>query len=99
MKARLRQMWHAVKGDGCTNSPDLFYGECCRRHDADYTLGIDETGSPLTRAEADRRLFRCMQSAGKTPILGRLLIPAIYFSAVRLFGRSHWKGSTKRREK
>ncbi|QGH72961.1 MAG: phospholipase A2 group XIII [Siphoviridae sp. ctdEk19] len=88
---KLRKLWKALKGDGCTSSPDLSYTECCRKHDADYTYHIDESGKEITRAEADKRLFNCMRKAGVTPVVGRLFIPAIYWFAVRLFARGHWK--------
>lgn len=84
-----RQAWHAVKGDGCTAAPDFTFGECCRRHDADYTLHHDEDGRALTRAQADRRLRDCIAREAATPI-GRRVISWAYWIGTRLFGRGHW---------
>lgn len=98
MRDKLRARWRAVRGDGCTNSPELSYHQCCLRHDADYTTGADENGLAITRAKADARLFKCMKESGVTPIVGKFLLPALYWSAVRLFGGSHWKKSPERRK-
>ena len=93
----MRQYWQRVKelaaalnGDGCTASPDLFYRKCCDEHDIHYRTAQTLDGKPITRAQADNRLFVCMKKAGKTPILGRFIIPLIYWSFVRAFGRRHW---------
>lgn len=88
----IKEQKAALNGDGCTDSPDLFYSRCCDEHDIYYRTGLDEDGKPITRAEADRRLFRCMQRAGKTPIVGRFLLPALYWGAVRIFGANAWRG-------
>lgn len=90
------QQWNAVRGDGCTSSPDLAYTECCNRHDKDYTTGTDENGFKITRAQADKRLYECMKRAGVTPIVGRFIVPAFYYIAVRLFGGSHWEGNKRK---
>jgi hypothetical protein len=92
-RARLRAAWRAVRGDGCTNSPELTYHRCCLRHDADYTAHCDENGLALTRSQADARLFECMKKSGVTPVIGKFLLPALYWSAVRIFGGKHWKKS------
>ncbi len=64
--------------DGCTNAPDLNAVECCNRHDYDYqNMGV-------SRAEADNRLRRCMQRKGW------IILPWVYWAAVRVFGRSHF---------
>lgn len=57
--------WKAAydASDGCTLALPIA-PECCRRHDADYTTGTDEAGNPLTRAQADQRLYECILSAG-----------------------------------
>lgn len=88
---QLKRYWKALRGDGCTSSPDFFYSDCCRNHDADYEYHIDETGKDITRLQADNRLFDCMKKKGKTPIIGKFILPVVYWSAVRLFGKSHWK--------
>lgn len=89
--ARLRALWLAVRGDGCTNAPDLLYRHCCDRHDADYTTHCDESGRPLSRLKADQRLFECMKDA--SPLLGisHYILPSVYFLAVRAFGAPYWK--------
>src|SRR3990167_4187008 len=89
---KVKQMSQALKGDGCTNSPDLFYTHCCDEHDIHYRTGHTLEGTPISRKDADRRLFTCMKKAGKTPIIGRFLVPCIYWAAVRLFGGRAWRG-------
>lgn len=83
----------ALRGDGCTSSPDLWYRGCCDAHDVHYRTGCDLEGNPITRKEADRQLRRCMAQSGKTPVIGRWLLPWLYWAAVRAFGRRAWKGS------
>src|SRR3990167_9662366 len=89
----VKQQKAALQGDGCTSSPDLFYTRCCDEHDIYYRTGKDEDGKPITRAQADKRLFQCMSKTGKTPFVVRFLLPVFYSSAVRLFGGKAWKGS------
>lgn len=91
-----KQAWAAVRGDGCTKSPDFAYTRCCNRHDKDYSTHTDENGKPLTRKQADKRLYDCMRKSGKTPIVGRLIVPAIYYAAVRTFGGKYWKKQNER---
>ena len=91
---RVREMAAALHGDGCTASPDLFYRPCCDEHDIAYRSGRDVDGNALTRAQADARLRRCMMRAGKTPIVGRWLLPWFYWLGVRLAGRRAWQGGT-----
>ena len=81
----------AVRADGCTASPEFFYTECCNAHDVAYRTGVSVTGFPITRREADRQLYQCMHQLGHTPILGRWVIPWIYWTAVRLFGGFAWQ--------
>lgn len=87
---KIAELAAALKGDGCTSSPDLFYRRCCDEHDIYYRTGRDLDGNPISRAEADRRLRNCMRAAGKTPVIGRHLLPWVYWAAVRLFGRGHY---------
>lgn len=87
---RAKELWAAVNGDGCTSAPDFFYKKCCDDHDRHYTTGTHRDGSPITRAAADARLRTCMREAGKTPVLGRWVLPWVYWLGVRVFGRSHW---------
>lgn len=93
IKSRYQELARALKGDGCTSAPDLHYRHCCDEHDVYYRQGQDADGQPVTRAEADRRLRLCMRAAGKTPVFGRWLLPWVYWSAVRLFGRRAWHKS------
>ena len=80
----------ALNGDGCSDSPDLFYKRCCDEHDIAYRTGCDVDGNTITRSQADTRLFNCMREAGLTPIVGRFLVPAIYWGFVRAFGWKAW---------
>ena len=48
-------------------------------------------GGSFTRAQADKRLFECMRKAGKTPVVGKFLIPALYYGAVRSLGWLFYK--------
>ena len=89
---KVKDMAAALQGDGCTSSPDFFYTKCCDEHDIHYRTGHTIKGNPITRAAADKRLFICMKKAGKTPVLGRFIIPLTYYIAVRLFASKAWKG-------
>ncbi len=86
-----RRAWALVKGDGCTSAPDLWYADCCARHDADYTTGTDETGRRISRAAADARFRACMQRTAAPLPISRRLLPWVYWAAVRVFGWRHWK--------
>lgn len=88
-----RDLARALNGDGCTSSPDLSYRDCCDAHDVHYRTGRDLEGRPITRREADRQLRACMRHSGKTLLIGRWLLPWLYWAAVRTFGRRAWKGS------
>lgn len=88
---RVKEHAKALKGDGCTSAPDFWYRRCCDEHDIAYRTGKTVDGADITRAEADKRLFDCMCKRGKTPIVGRFIIPALYWGAVRIFGRGAWK--------
>jgi hypothetical protein len=88
----LKRAWKYLKGDGCTAVPDLTYSKCCRAHDADYRYAVNEEGEPLTRAEADKRLRECMMKTGKTPVIGRFLLPWVFWLGVRAGGGGIWNG-------
>ena len=88
----IKEKANALKGDGCTSSPDFFYRKCCDEHDVHYRTGETIDGFPISRLEADNRLFECMKKQGKTPIIGRFIIPCFYWIGVRLFGGDAWKG-------
>lgn len=65
--------------DGCTSSPDFNFGyDCCGEHDYYYQSG------EISRAEADKRLRKCMQKKGY------IVLPWVYWAGVRLFGRGIW---------
>jgi len=87
-----RELAAALKGDGCTRSPDLWYRACCDMHDVHYRTGRDLDGQPITRALSDRQLRLCMAQSGKTLFVGRWVLPWLYWAAVRTFGRKAWKG-------
>lgn len=89
---QVREAAKALKGDGCTSAPDFFYRQCCDEHDIHYRTGHTVDGKPITRAESDKRLFQCMKSRGKTPVIGRFIVPALYWIAVRVAARGAWKG-------
>lgn len=91
---RVKRIAKALKGDGCTGVPDLTYKKCCDRHDIHYRtkMRLEDTGipTPITRAEADKEMFKCMRETGKTPIIGSIIVPGLYWLGVRLFGSGAW---------
>lgn len=66
--------------NGCTNSPDFNFEECCNNHDLCYCQG----GTESDRQRCDEILGRCITKHGH-PWLGRL-----YYNAVRKFGKDHF---------
>lgn len=92
---RVKALAWALKGDGCSRAPDLFYRSCCDEHDIHYRTGMTLAGVSLTRKQADTRFRKCLQKNGKTPILGTFILPWIYYAAVRLFGESSWNRDKK----
>lgn len=88
---KAKELWASIKTNGCSSSPDLFYRKCCDKHDRQYELGTREDGTPITRSESDAELRGCMMESGKTPIIGKFILPIFYWSVVRVFGGSHWK--------
>lgn len=70
------------KTDGCTMSPDLNFIECCIEHDLNYR----GDGDSVSRSEADKRLRICITSRGHG------IVAWVYWAAVRVFGRTSWKG-------
>lgn len=76
--------------DHCTAAPELFYAECCQKHDIEYAAGCDASGKKITRFRSDLNFLDCCKERRKNyPITG-LLIPWAYFLAVRIFGGSRW---------
>ena len=88
---RVKEHAKALKGDGCTSSPDFWFHRCCNEHDIAYRTGKTVDGVEVTRAEADNQLFVCMKKRNKDPLISKWILPALYWSAVRLFGRGAWK--------
>lgn len=89
---RVKVTAKSLKGDGCSSSPDFFYKRCCDDHDIAYRTGKTVDGEPISRAEADKRFYACMRKHGKTPVLGKMILPWTYWMGVRLFGGSSWQG-------
>lgn len=50
-----------IATDGCSGVPD-FYLDCCIIHDWWYRTHRNLDGSSITRAEADKRLMKCIQA-------------------------------------
>lgn len=92
MIENLKEAWRKWKGDGCTDVPDWNnkVHTCCMRHDKDYAFGVNEKGEPITRAQADERLFQCMNKHAKT-IIGRQILSRVYWLGVRAVGWKFWK--------
>ncbi len=72
-----------MSNDGCSNAPDLNFGECCKEHD--YYYRNEEFVTGVSRAEADKRLRKCIQCHWKLPIL-----PWVFWSMTRCFGWIPW---------
>lgn len=87
-KEQCKVVWEGLKKgftyDGCTAVPDFDFGsDCCGEHDTYYQ------SKEISRAEADRRLRKCMQQKGY------LVLPWVYWIGVRIAGGFFWnkKGS------
>lgn len=78
-------VYRSAKGvftsDGCTSAPDFTFRACCEQHDRDY---FDHT---VTRRDADDALRACMQTQGY------VILPWVYWLAVRALGRGFWYGN------
>jgi hypothetical protein len=69
-----------VKYDGCTAVPDFDFGaDCCGEHDYHYQLGT------MSRADADKRLRRCIQKKGY------VVLPWVFWLGVRVFGGRYYR--------
>lgn len=79
-----------LEANGCTSAPDLCFGDCCNAHDVEYGTGRTIHGEPVTRAEADKRLMRCMSERAKKDKQAAEILAPIYYAAVRVFGECHW---------
>lgn len=71
----------AFTSDGCTMSPDFTFRQCCVQHDMDYA------NPHIPRSFADDRMRRCIQSEGY------VVLPWVYWLAVRVFGRGFRYGT------
>jgi hypothetical protein len=74
--AKAVQKWRL---DGCTSAPDLNVRSCCDEHDISYQSGR------MSRREADKQLRRCIRSKGW------IVMPWVFWLAVRVFGRRYYK--------
>lgn len=83
MKTRLKYL--KLEHDGCTNSPDGWWLECCAEHDFYYRNKVD-----VTRFKADWYLYKCMMEK-RAFITG-----TIYFLFVRVMG---WRYFRKEKSK
>lgn len=84
-----KEKWAAIYraySDGCSSSPDFNFTACCDEHDYYYATHETIDEQPISRKEADRRLRKCIQAHW-----GGLLLPWIYWAAVRLFGGKHYE--------
>lgn len=81
------QSW---RPNGCTGVPDIWV-ECCNEHDRDYYE------QKISRAAADRKFRRCMQTRSR---LGALSPVAFWrWCGVRVFGRFFYKAKDAVQEK
>lgn len=88
---RVRVRAWSLGTDHCSGVPD-FYSDCCDEHDIAYRTGATVDGETLTRAEADARFRRCIQSRSW---LGWFSPMALWrWAGVRLGGGSSWQGGT-----
>lgn len=73
----IQQCWD-FSTDGCSNSPDFNFKDCCKTHDFHYR------NFDITRFEADKELLKCIKKKGWK------VLPYVYYYAVRLFGWMSW---------
>ena len=78
-----------VAGDGCTAAPELWYHDCCVEHDRTYATGEDAGGVHVTRAQADASFRACLRRCAPGIVSG-LMLPWVYWLAVRAFGWRYW---------
>lgn len=83
----LQRVYEAIESDGCTGVPD-FYLCSCIKHDFWYCTHRDFDGNEITRAEADARFRKDIQSRS----LYGPLSPMSWWRwlAVRIFGKKPW---------
>ena len=85
----VRKRAKELNSDGCSGVAD-FYIDCCYLHDILYRTGKDIDGKPVTRAEADAALRKCIQERSR---FGRLNLMSWWrWIGLRLLGGHAWKG-------
>jgi len=77
MKKYIKQAIDFIS-DGCTYSPDFDFYHCCEEHDWYYHTG------DISRKIADKKLRECIRKKGY------IILPWIYWAAVRAFGRRRY---------
>ena len=88
----IRIVANALKSDGCSHVVDI-YKDCCLEHDVHYRTGKRLDDVPITRAQADAQLRRCIQSRS---IFGKASpISWTRWLGVRLGGWWAWKKARK----
>lgn len=89
-----RELWQNItsfSSDGCSSVPDFTFHHCCLQHDYYYrTHEHRHDGTPISRAEADRRLRQCIARSRAGPWHYRFL-PWVYWLGVRVAGRRAWR--------
>jgi hypothetical protein len=89
---RVRDKAAEIGCDGCSMALGVHL-DCCLEHDLHYRLGTTLDGTPITRAEADKRFLACMQSRSR---FGWFSPMAWWrYFAVTKFGGRYAKASTK----
>lgn len=84
-----------LASDGCTGVTQA-YQPCCHEHDIAYRTGRTVEGAPVTRAEADAMLRRCIQTHSR---VGRLNPFALWrWAGTRLFGWIRYAPDPERRD-
>lgn len=86
---RVRERAAELLSDGCSGVPD-FYLDACLDHDIAYRTGKTIHGEAITRAQADARFRRVIQSRSPFGVLS----PMSWWrwAGVRLFGGKAWSG-------
>ena len=86
--------WHAIREraaaegfDGCTGVTNA-HRDCCLEHDYGYRHHSSLDGTPLTKAQVDKRFLDCMKRRSK---LGAFSPLAWWrYLAVRVLNRKSW---------
>ena len=78
----------AIKSDGCSSVPD-FYRNGCVMHDFWYRTHKDFDGTPITRAQADSRMRKYIQSKSPFGIFSPMAMWRL--AGVRIGGSGAWR--------